>query len=269
MVESADRVLRLLRAFVPAERDASLGDLAGRVALPKSTVHRLLSTLIEHEVVERDPSTRRYRLGIRLFELGSATIHERGLYSAADPVLAELSVKTEETCHLAVLSGLEAVYVHKVDGSSSFRMSSRIGGRAPCHATSIGKVLLAWSGRDVLARYREAPLQSYTANTITSFNALDAELAAVRSRGYGVDLEELEDGLLCVAAPVRDHSGAVIAALGIAGPRRRLGGDRLPALAPLVVDAAARVSRNLGFVKRFHSSTPPRADRRQAAVGRT
>src|SRR5579864_8943338 len=112
MVESADRVLRILESFGPRDPDVSLGELAERVALPKSSVHRLLATLIAHRFVDRDPVTRRYRLGIRLFELGSAAIHERGLHSAAQPHLEELSRTTGETSHLAVLSGIEAVYVY-------------------------------------------------------------------------------------------------------------------------------------------------------------
>jgi DNA-binding IclR family transcriptional regulator len=249
MVEAADRVLRLLQAFGPHERDVSLGDLAQRVGLPKSSVHRLLVTLVGHGFVERDPSTRRYRLGVRLFELGSTVIHERGLHSAAHPVLEELSASTGETCHLAILSGLEAVYVYKVDGESSVIMSSRVGGRAPCHATSIGKVLTAWAGDDVLRQLRGQRQRAYTDRTITSVPALEAELARVREQGYALDLEELEEGLRCVAAPVRDQSGRVVAALGIAGPRRRFQDEDLDRLVPPVVRAAARLSRNLGYVE--------------------
>ncbi|MBO0761446.1 MAG: IclR family transcriptional regulator [Candidatus Dormibacteraeota bacterium] len=249
MVEAADRVLRVLQAFGPHERDVSLGDLAQRVGLPKSSVHRLLVTLVGHGFVERDPSTRRYRLGVRLFELGSTVIHERGLHSAAHPVLEELSASTGETCHLAILSGLEAVYVYKVDGNSSITMSSRVGGRAPCHATSIGKVLTAWVGEDVLRQLRGHRLRAYTDRTITSARALEAELARVREQGYALDLEELEEGLRCVAAPVRDGSGRVVAALGIAGPRRRFQDGHLDRVVPPVVQAAARLSRNLGYVE--------------------
>ena len=248
MVESADRVLRILQSFAPYDRDVSLGDIAERVELPKSSVHRLLVTLIAHGFVERDDSTRRYKLGIKLFELGSAAIHERGLQGSAQPALDELSRVTGETCHLAVLSGTEAVYVYKLDGTSSIIMSSRVGGRAPVHATSIGKVLTAWSSPEVMALVRKAPMKASTRNTITSFRAFDAELQKVRASGYALDLEEFEMGLRCIAAPVRDQSARVIAALGIAGPRSRLGDTRLKKLVPIVVDAADLLSRNLGFV---------------------
>lgn len=249
MVESADRLLRILESFGPRERDVSLGDLAERVGLPKSSVHRLLTTLIAHRFVDRDPATRRYTLGIRLFELGSAAIHERGLHGAAQPQLEELSRSTGETCHLAVLSGIEAVYVYKVDGPANISMSSRVGGRAPCHATSIGKVLTAWGPAELLAEVRAHPMPACTSHTITSVERFDSELAVVRSQGYALDLEEYSDGLHCVAAPVRDQSGRVAAALGIAGPRRRLEGVRLREVIPIVVEAAQRLSRNLGFVE--------------------
>ncbi len=252
MVESADRVLRVLESFGPGERDVSLGEIAERLNLPKSSVHRLLATLIGHQFVERNPETRRYRLGIRLFELGSAAIHERGLHSAAHPALEELSRNTGETCHLAVLSGTEAVYVSKLDGPSSIIMSSRVGGRAPCHATSIGKVLTAWAGEDLFRLLCSRPLRPYTPHTIPTVKAFEAELARVREQGYALDLEEFEEGLRCIAAPVRDHSGRVVAALGIAGPRRRFEDSQLAALVPIVVEAAGQLSRNLGYVDRHH-----------------
>ena len=248
MLESADRVLRVLEVFHPNERDLSLSEIADRLVLPRSSVHRLLAALLTHGFVERDPTTRRYRLGIRLFEIGSTAIHERGLHSAAHPVLETLASATGETCHLAVLSGAEAVYVYKIDGSSSFSMTSRVGGRAPCHATSIGKVLMAWAGEDLFSRVVSTGLRPCTRNTLADAAELGAELEKVRAQGYALDLEEYEEGLRCAAAPVRDHAGQVVAAIGIAGPSRRLTDENLPGLIPSVTDAARTISRNLGYV---------------------
>ncbi len=254
MVEAADRVLRVLEAFTPQERDLSLSQIAERVRLPKSSAHRLLATLIGHGFVERDQGTRRYRLGIRLFEIGSTAIHERGLHSAAHPVLEQLSFTTGETCHLAVLSGPEAVYVSKVDGPSSIIMSSRVGGRAPCHCTSIGKVLAAWGGDELWRSVLAGDLKRYTRNTITTPKGLEAELAEVRARGYALDLEEFEEGLRCIAAPVRDHSGRVVAAVGIAGPRRRIDQSQLRKLVEPVMSAADELARNLGYIRTAKSA---------------
>lgn len=249
MLESADRVLRVLELFRAGERNLSLSEIAERMSLPKSSVHRLLMTLMAHEFVERDPATRRYGLGIRLFEIGSLVIHERGLHSAAHPVVEELAVTTGETCHLAVLSGTDAVYVYKIDGASTIIMSSRVGGRAPSYCTSIGKVLIAWAGDDVLRRVVSAGFHAYTPNTIRDEAGLAAELEKVRGAGYALDREELERGLCCIAAPVRDHSGRVVAALGLAGPANRLTERRLRQLAAPVTGASDALSRNLGYVR--------------------
>jgi IclR family KDG regulon transcriptional repressor len=248
MLESADRVLRVLEAFSPNERDLSLSQIAERLGLPRSSVHRLLGTLMAHGFAERDPVTRRYRLGIRLFEIGSAAIHERGLHSAAHPVLKDLSVATGETCHLAVLSGVEAVYVYKIEGTSSFSMTSRVGGRAPCHCTSIGKVLIAWAGDALFQEVVRAGLRPYTARTVTDPAELAKELQKVRAEGYAVDIEEYEEGLRCISGPIRDHAGQVVAAIGIAGPSHRVNDGNRARLVALVMEAATTVSRNLGYV---------------------
>lgn len=249
MLESADRVLRVLELFSPAERHLSLSDIADRLSLPRSSVHRLLATLLAHEFIERDPATRRYRLGIRLFEIGSTVIHERGLHSAAHPVVEELALSSGETCHLAVLSGVEAVYVYKIDGASSIIMSSRVGGRAPCYCTSIGKVLIAWAGVELLERVVAAGFHAFTPATIRDADRLVAELERVRREGYALDLEEFERGLRCIAAPVRDHSGRVLAAVGLAGPSNRLTDRRLRELVGPVLAGAETISRNLGYVR--------------------
>lgn len=248
-MESADRVLRVLEVFKGSQSPLSLSDIADGMKLPKSSVHRLLGTLLDHGFVERDDSSKRYRLGIKLFEIGSRVIHDRGLYAAAGPVVEDLSAAAGETCHLAVLSGVEAVYVYKVDGPSTIVMSSRVGGRAPVYCTSIGKVLIAWAGDDVFDRVVDAGLRPYTANTIRSARRLAAELDKVRNDRYALDVEEYQAALCCVAAPVRDHTGGVIAALGLAGPASRMTNHRLKELSRDVMASAKVVSRNLGFIE--------------------
>ena len=180
--------------------------------------------------------------------MGSVVIHQRGLHTAAHPVVDELSVATGETCHLAVLSGTDAVYVYKIDGASSIIMSSRVGGRAPSHCTSIGKVLVAWARPGLVEQVMEQGLRPYTQATITSPEGFAAELDKVRAQGCAFDLEEYEQGLCCVAAPVRDYSGSVIAALGLAGPRSRVTKRRLNELTTSVIGAAEAISRKLGYV---------------------
>lgn len=216
--------------------------------MTKSSVHRALATLTVHGFVEQDQTTRRYRLGMRLFEIGSAAVHQRGLHGAAQPALVELARVTGETCHLAVLSGTEAVYVYKIDGTSHFSMSSRVGGRAPSYCTSIGKVLLAWAGDALFERVVHDGLRAFTPRTITSAKKLAEELEKVRKLGYAVDDTEYQEGLRCIAAPVRDHAGSVVAAVGIAGPTHRTADARFASLVREVEKAGSNVSRSLGYL---------------------
>jgi DNA-binding IclR family transcriptional regulator len=257
LVEAADRTLRILEAF-PPERDVSLGEVADAVALPKSSVHRLLAVLVARGFVEQDPVTRRYSLGIRLFELGATAIRARGLHGIAHGALHDLSVETKATSHLAVQSENMAVYVDKIDGPGVMAMSSRIGGRAPLHATSIGKVLVAWAGQDLEDRLARSRLGRFTSTTIGSGSDLRAELAAVRQRGYALDLEEYEEGLYCVAAPVFGQTGVVQAAIGIAASRRLFESRRPADLVGPVVRAAQRLCGGFGY--------PPRGPRPTSAL---
>lgn len=249
-LESADRVLRVLEVFGPGERDLSLSDVAERLRLPKSSVHRLLHTLCGRGYVEQNMRTHRYSLGIRLFEVGSNVIRGRGLDGVAFTILDTLTTTTGETCHLAVRSGLEAVYVFKLDGPSTIPMPSRVGGRAPGHATSIGKVLLAWGDAETRRQVLEGSLHRYTSRTITDPDRLTAELDRVVQHGYATDLQEFEDGLNCVAAPVRDMTERVVAAVGIAAPSFRLNDTVMPGVVQAVIDAGDAISRQLGYVRR-------------------
>ncbi len=266
MLESADRVLRVLESFTHRDDSLTLTDLSERLRLPKSSVHRLLATLVEHHLVERNPGTRKYRLGLRLFEIGSMALNGRGLQEAAPDVLHDLATETGETCHLGVLSGSEAVYLYKVDGPSSFAMSSRVGRRAPCHATSIGKVLIAWAHDDVIKQVVLMGLRPYTSHTITNSADLRKELSRVREAGYALDLEEYEEGLRCVAAPIRDSGGRVVAAVGIAGPAGRLPDGSLLRLIAPVMNAGASLARNLGYLGRI-ADGQLETDRPQDSVG--
>jgi len=250
VLESVDRVLRVLEVFGPSKPTLSLSEIAIQSGLPKSSVHRLLATLIARGFLERDLATLRYRVGIRLFELGSTVLHERGLQSSGMAVAEQLAAATRETCHLAVLSGVEAVYVSKFDGASSIIMSSKVGSRAPSYCTAIGKVLIAWGGDELVEQVVASGLRPHTRKTITEPSELARELERVRLRGYALDIEELEDGLRCVAAPVRDFTGAVVAGIGIAGPAARFSEELLPNLARRVLDAAVSLSRSLGYVNR-------------------
>ena len=251
-IQAIERAVSILNAFSAERPEYGVTELANELGLHKSTIHRFLVNLEHAGLVERSPRTGRYRLGLRILELSGLVMQQMSLWEEALPFLEGLVRDTGETGHLAVLDNGEAIYVERVETHRALRIPSAVGRGYPAHATSLGKVLLAHLGAGELEDIvRARGLESYTSNTIVEPGALDDELALVRERGYAIDNEEYDDGLRCIGAPIQDHTGAVVAALGVGGPVTRVTGDRVDDLAALVTRAAAGLSRRLGA----HQST--------------
>jgi DNA-binding IclR family transcriptional regulator len=234
------RALTLLTAFRPGDAELSLAELARRTGIPKATAHRLLTELARWDVVERTPTG--LRLGMRLFELGQLAPRQRGLREAAAPYLADLFEATHETVHLAVLDGIEVVYVQKLDAVAGPRIPSRIGGRMPAYCTGVGKAMLAFSAPDRLEEVLAAGLVRRTPRTVIAPGLFQRELATVRLRGVAEEREESAVGIACVAAPVLDLGGRALAAISITGWAYRLDTARF---APAVRTAALGLTRTL------------------------
>jgi DNA-binding IclR family transcriptional regulator len=247
-VQVLDRAFRILNALAENGSELGLAELTTQLPLHKSTVHRLLMKLEGHRYVERNPATGKYRLGWRLFELGMQAVARHDLFQLAPPVVEQLMAETGETAHLGVLREGEVLSLVNAESKQTVRTPATVGKRTPAHCTSLGKAILAFLPRpQVLEFVRARGLRGYTRKTITQAAGLDAELSRVRERGYAVDDEELEPGLRCIGAPVRDYTGQVVAAISIAGPAFRLGKEREPALAAAVRSAAVRLSASLGY----------------------
>jgi DNA-binding IclR family transcriptional regulator len=246
-IQAIERAVSILNAFSPEDPELGVTELAERLGLHKSTVHRFMVNLDAAGLVERNPRTGRYRLGLRIFELGGLVMQQMNLWDEALPFLEGLVHDTGETGHLAVLDGGEAIYIERVEARRALRVPSAIGRGYPAHATNLGKVLLADLPRERVEEIvAERGLAAYTPHTITDPEGLEAELERIRALGYAVDNEEYDEGLRCIGAPVRDHSGHVVAALGIGGPVTRITPDRVGELAELVMTAARGLSRRLG-----------------------
>ena len=246
-VQVIDRALAIIDALANARDDASLADLAEKVKLHKSTAHRLTSILERHRMVERDPESGRYRLGLRLFELGSIVMGRFNIRDRAHPHLERLLYEVNETVHLCTLDGGEVLYLDKMEPVRSVRMASRIGHRNPAHCTSVGKAMLAFLPEsetdDIL---RQHGLKRFTAKTITTPAELKAQLKTIREKGYSIDNEEIEEGVRCIGAPVLDHTGRPIAAISVSAPSFRLPMDKVPAAAAAVSRAAQALSAEMG-----------------------
>lgn len=257
-IQAIERAVAILNAFSLEEPELRVSELADRLDLHKSTVHRFLVNLETAGLIERNPRTGRYRLGLRIFELGGLVMQRMDLWDEALPFLEGLVRDTGETGHLAVLDGGEAIYVERVEARRPLRVPSAVGRGYPAHATNLGKVLLAHLDRGELQRIvSEHGLEGFTSNTITDADLLDTELAVIRERGYAVDNEEYDEGLRCIGAPVWDHTGRVVAAIGIGGPVTRVTPGRIADLSEVVMTAARGLSRRLGAHQSVAYTTAP------------
>lgn len=243
---SVTTALRLLKAFGPAERSLGVSDLARRLGIAKSTAHRLLA-LLANEQFARRTANGQYALGFALWELGSRLVAGLDLREAAHPTLEWLRNRTQETVHLAILDGRDVIYIDRMESAATLQLFRRVGYRMPVHATSSGKAILAFSPPQAVEEVLAGGLKRLTPNTIGSRKALIAELARIRARGYVASFAESEIGVNSVGAPVLGQDGRPIGAISVAGPSARLPRNRVATIARLVMQAAAEISRNMGY----------------------
>ena len=243
-----DRALAILDVLSAQGPDLSLGEISEKLGLHKSTAHRLMMVLERHKLVDRNSANARYRLGLKLFELGTRAVSQLDLRERARSVLERLVLETGETVHLSILDDTEVLYLDKVEPARSVRMSSTVGRRNPAYCTAMGKAILAHLPEaQVEAIVHKHGLKAMTSNTITSLLELKEELADIRVRGYSVDDEEIEEGVRCVGCVVRDFSGGPMAAISVSGPSFRVTLEKVKGLSRAVVAAAGALSAQLGF----------------------
>ena len=253
-VQSVDRAVAILDLL--AERsEAGVTEIAAAIGVHKSTASRLLASLEAGRLVEQTTHRGSFRLGSGLMRLAAPVAGRMDVTREGLPVLQALAAEVGETVNLAVLRGTDVVNLEQVRGPATITTVNWVGQPTPLHATSGGKVLLAALAPEELAAFLARPLPRFTPQTITEAPALERELARVREQGYATTTEELEQGLDAVAAPVREASGRVVAAISVSGPVYRFDAARMAEVAPAVVAAAADLSRRLGY------ASPPSTDR--------
>ncbi len=254
-VQAVSRALTILEALAGEPSSAmALTDLAHKVGLKMTTVHRLLSTLLTHGFAEQDQGTMRYRLGIKAFEIGNAALNAMDIRQVARPFLKELVDQLNETANLAILDRGEVVYIDQIESTNIVivKMFARVGSRGPAHCTGSGKVLLAGlADEDLLPLLEKMPLARFTDRTITEPGRLLEELRVIRRQGYAVDDGERDEGVCCVAAPVFNYEQKAIAAVSVSGPMTRLQGPIIKErFVPTVQHIAAQISVRLGYHQR-------------------
>jgi IclR family transcriptional regulator, KDG regulon repressor len=259
-LSSVANAIRLTKAFSENEYEMGISALASRLGLAKSTVHRLATTLVEYDILEQNRETGKYRLGLALFELGTLVRRKMDAAGASQAEIHQLAEATGETVQLAILDHLSVLYIRIRESRQAVRMSSSLGSRAPAHCTSVGKALLAFQPLDLVQQVVDQGLKRFTPNTITDSDMLLAELASIRTRGYAIDDEEIEVGLRCVAAPIRDHTGQVVAAISVAAPVQRMTKKQVQSTIPTVVSVADAISRRMGYLPKLANANAMMAE---------
>lgn len=248
-IEALARGLELLALFTAERPSLTFNEIVEALGLSKSTAFRILATLEQLGYLEHDPATRRYRPGLKVFQLGFAALAGLELQQIARPHLERLALELDETASMAVLQGADIVYIDRIRNRAIVGVVLGIGSHLPAHCASLGKVLLADLPEHELAdRMAHAHLARLTDHTIIERTVLLAELAEIRRRGYAIGDQELALGLSGVAAPIRDRSRRAVAAINISGPTAAISRGRLEqTIAPAVVATAARISQALGY----------------------
>ena len=246
-LQVVDRAFSLLALLGESGRPMGLGQITDALHLHKSTVHRFLMVLERHRMVERTQEGS-YRLGLKLYELGTRALQQFDLRDVVQPHLRRLVTAVGETAHLCVMEKALVVYLDKVEPSRSLKMTSRIGTTNPVYCTSVGKAMMAALSaeelREVLARVRYVKL---TEKTLMNEEDLLLDLERTRRRGYAMDDEEVEEGVRCVGAALLDDRGHPVAAISVSGPTFRMTTQKIKETAQLLNECARAISADLGY----------------------
>lgn len=249
---SVARALQVLDAVAVRSREpVRLVDIVAETGLPKTTCHRILSTLTASGLLRTDDQGR-FGPGALLLAMGMNFLDQTDLRTLARPAMETLALESEETCHLGVMQLPWVVYLEKVESPLAIRMHSQVGAINPMYCTAMGKAIMAFSSDDVFERVVDMPMERRTARTIISADLLRAELATIRERGFAIDDVENEAGIRCVGAPILGHDGNAVAALSLAGPETRLTLDVAMGLGERVSAFAVRISMQMGYHPATH-----------------
>jgi DNA-binding IclR family transcriptional regulator len=248
-INSVLRAAQILESFSLEKPTYSHSEISKKLGLNKTAVTRLLSSLEKAGLLEKQAENGKYSLTVKLYRIGSVYINRTGIPEAARPHLSELAASCNESSHLTILHEFEVLYIDRVECSRPIRMMSYVGRKLPAYSTGTGKIFLAHlSDQDLKRFFRFVKMKRLTPKTLTSREALRLELAKIRMQGYAVDWGENEAEVVAVAAPVRDQSGEVVAAVSVAGPVYRITEEGLQEkIVPAVMRAGAMISRRLGY----------------------
>lgn len=249
IIQAVDHALDLLEQFKGEVDELGVTELSKRLKLHKNNVFRLLATLESRGYIEQNRVTENYRLGLKTLELGQTFIRQMGLLRQSRPVLEWLVKECNETSYVAILKDFHIVYLDVVETDLTVRVVPRVGARLPAYCTAAGKVQLAFMTDEELDNYLPGrELKRFTPNTIVDKEELKKHMLLVADQGYAVDNEELDVGVKCVGAPIRDYTRRIVGAVSVSGPSMRFSEERMEKeLVPLVIKAGEEISAKLGY----------------------
>ncbi|MCM3568064.1 IclR family transcriptional regulator [Neobacillus mesonae] len=250
LLSSVKNAIKILRTFKMDQPQKGVRELANELKIGKSSVQRILSTLASEGLVQKNKETNKYELGLSVLELSSIVLGNINLHTEAHPILTDLANKCGETAHLAILDGNHVVYLDKVESKTSNKVPSHLGLQNYAHCTSSGKLLLAHSGTHLIDLVIQNGLDAITPKTITDPDMFRQELKTILKQGFSVSIDGYTLGRTSVSAPVRDHTGSVIAAINLVGPSSRFSKQRIQYFAGELIRSGELISERLGYWKR-------------------
>lgn len=246
-MQGIERIIKILDSFSLDEPELTLKELTKKTGLPKPTVYRIAEALNKVNILSKDDNVSKYRIGVKLFELGSLYLETLELRKLAFPEIEKLSKYTEESIHMGVLDGNEVTSIEGLGSTHNLQAKLWIGKRSPIYCTSIGKAILAFLPKkeqeEILTTIE---FKRYTENTITDKKNLKKELESIRRQGFALDNEEHDEGIMCVGAPIFNNKGEVVASISISGPKIRMKEQKLEKYKKLLMDSVKRISDKLG-----------------------
>jgi DNA-binding IclR family transcriptional regulator len=246
-VRAVERALQIMDCFDDGHPEMGISEIAQVVGLHKATAYRIVTTLVNYGYLEWLPDSQKYKLGLELSNLGYKVIRQMDLRKEALPHMRKLVQEWDETCDLSIYNQGRAFYIEVLRGSHALTIAATVGQRLPVHCTASGKLFLAYLPPEELDSILDQPLTAYTEQTITSPKKLRDQLEIVREQGYAIDNEEYELGICALAAPIFNHSGAVIAAIGGPSPTSRMTSERIAEIAAAYKEAGEAISRRMGY----------------------
>ncbi|MGE5585259.1 MAG: IclR family transcriptional regulator [Bacillota bacterium] len=243
----ADRIFDVLECFTGDRREWGVTELANHLGMHRSVTHRILSSLVARGYVRRNPHTRTYTLGLRCLDLGYTVLERIDVRTVALPHMRDLVRTINETVMLHIVDGDQALCIGKVESSQGLKCTSRLGSRVPLHAGAVTKLLLAYLPEEQVEGILSRPLKRFTEYTVTDPAVLRAQLQEIRRKGYCVTAQEVDLGSIGPAAPIRDHTGTVIASMSVSAPMFRMPDEKLNQVVQLLLATVDQVSRELGY----------------------